>query len=140
MKNETTYPFVKTRNILLVEDDLVTTFITETLLKDHFNIKSVTSGYAALKELEDFKYDLVLMDINLGDINMDGIKTMRMIRSNRANANMKIIAVTAYSDNHRWFIEQGFNDLIIKPLTTEMLPRLKEHLKQGSSMKSFSLN
>jgi CheY-like chemotaxis protein len=129
-----------TKNILLVEDDLVTTFITESLLKQHYNIKSVSTGYAALKEMEEGKYDLVLMDINLGDINMDGIKTMRMIRNNPKHKQVRIIAVTAYSDNRKWFIEQGFNELIIKPLVEGMLPILEKHLQPLHLLKAFSMN
>jgi CheY-like chemotaxis protein len=71
---------------------------------------------------------------------MDGIKTMRMIRNNPKYRNLKIIAVTAYSDNRKWFIEQGFDELIIKPVVEAMIPALKDHLEKPDLLNAFSLN
>ena len=107
--------------ILVVEDDLITTFITSSFLKKHYNFDSVTSGYAALNALEENNYDVILMDINLGDLNMDGIKTMRQIRMDKKHRDSKIIAVTGFANNEKWYVNQGFDALFLKPLEEDKI-------------------
>jgi CheY-like chemotaxis protein len=107
------------KSILIVEDDPITTFITEKLLEPHFKVHSVNGGYEALSFLETNKVDVILMDINLSNINMDGIKTMHIIRNMHGRKHIKIIAVTAFSTNRTWYIQQGFDDMLLKPLEEE---------------------
>ena len=103
-------------NLLIVEDDPIQTFILDTMLRDNFTITSVDNGYAALEAIETQKFDVILMDINLGNPVMDGITTMRKIKFQRKHKNIKIIAVTASSDAKEWFIKQGFDGHYLKPL------------------------
>lgn len=111
----------KDTRILIVEDDEVTVFLHEKLLQGHCLVKSVRSGYEALNLLQKEAFDLILMDINLGDIHMDGIKTMRIIRKEPSQWHIKIVAVTAYANNRKWYMEQGFDELVLKPLTAASL-------------------
>lgn len=111
----------KTRNILIVDDDEFSIFLCETLFSRNFNITGVSNGYDALKILEEQKFDVVLMDINLGDMSMDGIRTMRMIRHNKKHNNLKIFAITAFSNDRNLYINQGFDDMFVKPLLEETL-------------------
>lgn len=114
--------FERVKSVLIVDDDEVTVFITEMLLNNHgFQTHLANSGYAALELLEEHSFDAILMDINLGDIHMDGIKTMRLIRQDKKFRDTRIFAVTSYSNNRKWFLEQGFNDLLIKPFVSEMI-------------------
>jgi len=103
-------------NILLVEDDMIHTFIAETCLKNHFNVDSVTNGHDALKAIEKKQYDVILMDINLNDHTLDGIQTMHRIKFKRQHRRVKIIAVTASSDAREWFVKQGFDGHYMKPV------------------------
>jgi CheY-like chemotaxis protein len=132
------------KSILIVEDDPITTFITEKLLEPHFTVFSVKGGYEALSFLETSKVDAILMDINLGNINMDGIKTMHIIRNMHGRKHIKIIAVTAFSTNREWYIQQGFDDMLLKPLDEEkILHAINKTLKKGVQGKFagvFSLN
>ena len=126
---------MKTLNILIVEDDPIHAFILETHLKNHFNCDSVTNGHDALAAIEKQKYNVNLMDINLNDSAMDGIKTMRTIRYNRKYRHTKIIAVTAASDDREWFMKQGFDGHYMKPMTEEGL--LEEINKQRQNTRSI---
>jgi CheY-like chemotaxis protein len=134
----------KTASILIVDDDPITIFITEKLLEPHFNIVSVNGGYDALRFLEKNKVDIILMDINLGNINMDGIKTMHIIRNMHGHKKVKIIAITAFSTNRTWYIQQGFDDMLLKPLEEKnTLQSINNALSQGTYGKFagvFSLN
>lgn len=116
----------KNGSILIVEDDQVSIFIAETVLGKEFETRSVTNGYDAVKVMEEMEFDIVLMDINLGDERMDGIRTMRIIKQNRKHKYVKIFAVTAYSDDEQWFLKQGFDGLFLKPVNEQMRSALKE--------------
>lgn len=112
-------PLHKIAHILAVDDDPISIMITETLLQKNFHVHSVTNGQEALEAMKEHHYDIVLMDINLGDETMDGIRTMQCIKQDSRYAGTKVFAVTSYSDNHEWYIAQGFDDLYTKPIIKE---------------------
>lgn len=120
-------------NILIVEDDLICGFLAETALKNHYHTTIVTNGYDALKAIEQQTYHLILMDINLNYPAMDGLKTMRTIKFNRKHKNIKILAVTASSDDKAWFLKQGFDGHIKKPLLEkEIVTEIDKHIKHNA--------
>lgn len=109
----------KAISILVVEDNPLDTLIVKTLLQNHFNLETVTNGYDALKIIEEIKFDIILMDINLGNENMDGTAVMKLIKGNEKHQAIKIFAVTAYAEDVNFFIEQGFDELYVKPVIKE---------------------
>ncbi|MBA3681821.1 MAG: response regulator [Bacteroidetes bacterium] len=114
----------KEKEILIVEDDPCYAFILEKTLSIFFNTTIVTSGYAALNAIEENIYDAILMDTNLGDANMDGLKTMLLIKQSNKHRGLKIFAMTAFSDAREWYMKQGFEDLFIKPIENERIINL----------------
>jgi len=121
----------KTKNILIVDDDQVSLFLCESILNPFYNTVSVTNGYDAIKMTEENKYDVILMDINLADMNMDGIRTMKMIRKNSKYRKAKIFAITSFSSNKQWFVNVGFDDLFLKPLSEgNIIERIGDELRR----------
>ena len=112
-------PKSKSISILVVEDNPLDKLIVQTLLQQHFTLEVVSNGYDALEIIEKIKFDIILMDINLGDDNMNGFDTMKLIRKNPAHKDLKIFAVTAYAESPEQFIEQGFDELYVKPVIKE---------------------
>jgi CheY-like chemotaxis protein len=109
----------KAISILVVEDNDLDTLIVKTLLQPYFNIETVSDGYDALNIIEEIRFDIILMDINLGDDTIDGVSLMKKIRKNEKHKNIKIIAVTAYSENKDLYYIEGFDDVYIKPVIKE---------------------
>ncbi|MGZ3882658.1 MAG: response regulator [Bacteroidia bacterium] len=109
------------QHILIVEDDRLSAFLAEKNLEGHFKTTVVTNGHSALEAVEQTKFDAILMDINLGDEMMDGLRTMRMIKQHIRHEKMKIFAITSVSDAREWYIKQGFEDLIMKPINEEKI-------------------
>jgi CheY-like chemotaxis protein len=109
----------KAISILVVEDNDLDTLIVKTLLQPYFNIETVSDGYDALNIIEEIRFDIILMDINLGDDTIDGVSLMKKIRKNEKHKNIKIIAVTAYSENKDLYFMEGFDDVYIKPVIKE---------------------
>lgn len=107
-------------NILVVEDDHIDILVVKALLDKHFNLQIVQNGQDALKTMENASFDIVLADINLGDGNVDGgIKLMKAIRENKKFDRTKVFAVTAYYEDRNFFMEQGFDELLTKPVIKE---------------------
>lgn len=111
----------KQTNILVVEDNLFDTLVVKVLLQKDFNIYTAKTSDGALKALEEQKIDIILMDINLGDNNMDGTALMKLIRENEKNQHIKIFALTAYQETGNFYIKQGFDEFYIKPIIKEEL-------------------
>lgn len=103
-------------SILIVEDNHLDILVLKVLLEKYFNLYIVTNGTDALYAAEEFVFDVILTDINLGDPNMDGVAVMKKIRENQKTRDIKIYAVTGYADNIDYLIEQGFNDVLTKPV------------------------
>ncbi len=105
-------------NILYVEDDKINALVMEKLLQSNFNITIAHSGEKAVEMASLFKYDLVLMDINLGDEHMDGTETMLQIKQMDSYKETKFFAVTSYAmpEDRQHFLEQGFDEYFSKPV------------------------
>ena len=81
--------------------------------KNKITASIVDDGFQAIKEIENNKYDIVLMDINMPEI--DGFETS--IRIKNINPNIPIIALTATDANEiKSRISQSeIDEIIVKP-------------------------
>ena len=112
--------------ILLVEDNKVNQFTFETLLNKIGikYIKIVNNGKEAIQELSENKYDLILMDIQMPELNgMEATKIIRNTTSPVLQHDIYIIALTAYSvkEYNDMYIKAGMNDIVEKPARREQL-------------------
>jgi len=120
---------IKNLNLLIVEDDEVSSQFLETILQD--SVREITfakNGIEAIKLCKNETHiDLVLMDVKMPV--MDGYSATREIR--KFNKDLIIIAQTAYAligDNEE-AIEAGCNDYISKPIDKQLLiEMINKHL------------
>ncbi|MBN1119080.1 MAG: PAS domain S-box protein [Bacteroidales bacterium] len=118
-------------SILIVEDDRHSINYLRILLEQFgTNIIHARSGYEALKILKDgTKFDLIIMDIQLTDIN--GLELTQAIRE--FNKEIPIIAETAFAQNadRETCLTAGCNDYITKPIDDEeLLALIGKHIKK----------
>lgn len=111
------------RKVLLADDDMRNVFALNTLLDEH-GMKVITAGDGkeALELLQqNSDIDIVLMDIMMPE--MDGYTAIRHIRSNRANASLPVIALTAkaMAEDREKCIAAGASDYITKPVDNNKL-------------------
>ena len=108
--------------VLMVEDNISNRTITKLFLKNRYEITEAADGITALALASKKQFDLVLMDINLGE-GIDGIETMKRLRDLKGYKNVPVIAVTAYvmSGDRARFLESGFDAYVPKPFTKEIL-------------------
>ena len=108
--------------VLLVEDNENTQFLIENLLEDAYTITVVSNAEEALLEAFNTEFDLVLMDINLGE-GANGADVLRELRAMPTYSNVPIAALTAYAlpgDKER-FLDMGFSAYLSKPFNAEEL-------------------
>ncbi|MBA3751003.1 MAG: response regulator [Nitrosopumilus sp.] len=107
----------KAKNILIVDDDTLNLKLIDSYLKElgFNNISVASNGIDAITKLQ-MKFDLILLDIGLPDIN--GIELCRQIRKLPYGKNVPIIAISAYENEVKEkCIAANMNCYIRKPLT-----------------------
>jgi len=112
------------RRILVVDDneDAANTLAMILKLEGHV-IAVVYSGAEALERVDEFKPDVVLLDIGLPGL--DGLQVAERIRADPANRNVRLVAITGYgkeADRARTR-EAGFTTHLVKPVDFADLQR-----------------
>jgi diguanylate cyclase (GGDEF)-like protein len=81
-----------------------------------FEVVEADSGFAAIELIERESFDLVLLDVMMPGI--DGIETLKRIRSQNSASVLPVIMVTAKSESGNIVdaLELGANDYVTKPV------------------------
>lgn len=117
---------------ILVVDDTPANLevITEILSSVGYEAATAISGDRALKRLQTYTPDLILLDVQMPGI--DGFETCRQIKSHPETAAIPVIFMTALSDTDSKVkgFDLGAVDYITKPFQeSELLARVKTHLQ-----------
>ncbi len=121
--------------LLLVEDNEGNRMIFKKILSKEYIVEEATDGVTALAMAEVNKYDLILMDINLGP-GIDGIETFRRIRQMPDHSEIPVVAVTAYglNEDRKRFLDYGFTDFHPKPIVRlEFLAMIKKLINKNQA-------
>ncbi len=119
--------------VLLVDDNPINRLVSSKLLAQRHNIsaESVNDGLEALQALRTQKYDLILMDCMMP--NMDGYEATQAIREGeggKQNKEVTIIALTANAnaleEDREKFLSSGMDDYISKPIQPHSIKRALE--------------
>jgi len=117
--------------ILLVDDNLLNLKVAEKLLKPYkFNITSVRSGLECLNYTKNKKYDLILLDHMMPE--MDGIHTLYNLKKRARGFDTPVVVLTAnvIEGSKEMYLREGFCDYLSKPIDQVELDRiLREQLK-----------
>ncbi len=105
-------------NVLAVEDNAMNRMLIAAYL-DEFGLSYdiVESGQEALERLVTSRYDLVLMDIVMPEL--DGVETTKRIRAMQGPlAEIPIVALTAYTmrDDKEKYLAAGLDGYVSKPI------------------------
>jgi len=107
--------------ILIVEDIESNRTLLRMFVCEHSNdIREAENGNQAIQVLQNFKPDVILMDISMPEL--DGFETAQILRKTNEYAQTPIIAVTAYATlNDRSKFSSVFSDYLTKPVTENAL-------------------
>ena len=112
----------KSGHILIIEDNEDTQYLLRYLLDKWYQVTIVARVDEALEKVTQFAFDLLLVDINLGE-ERTGVDLLNIIRGNDEYTHLPMLAITAYAmpgDNKR-FMSMGFNGYVSKPFTRREL-------------------
>lgn len=121
-------------NILLVDDDLASIAVLKKYIEEAgHNVTAVFDAKSALDKIRHFKYDIVVTDFNMPD--MDGIELTEEIL--KVEEDSIVILVTAYASVKSVVdaMRKGAYDYLSKPVNQdELLISIKRGLEQISMM------
>jgi CheY-like chemotaxis protein len=113
---------LKNKTALVADDDVRYIYsLTRSLENYGMHVVSAIDGKDALKQLDENKVDIVLMDMMMPE--MDGYESIRRIRKNNKYKRLPVIAVTAkaMTGDREKCINAGASDYITKPVDVDQL-------------------
>lgn len=115
--------------ILLVDDEpLITDSLTYSLKREGFQVQIAADGLSALKAVDDYKPDLIVLDLMLPDIS--GFEVCRRLRTTTSTP---VIMLTARGEeiDRVLGLEVGADDYLAKPFSfRELLARIQATLRR----------
>lgn len=116
--------------ILIVEDEIsLCDLIKRYLEKERFVVEVVTNYKSALRKIEDYDYDCILLDIMLPDGN--GLDLLRQIKNLKKTESVIIISAKDSIDDKVTGLELGADDYLPKPFhLAELIARIKSVIRR----------
>jgi len=110
--------FSEPLRVLSVEDNPETRLLLKHLLKESYEVVLVASAEEALSHVGSEPFDLLLVDIHLGE-GKSGTELLHLLREREPAREVPAIAVTAYSmpGDRADLLEEGFDGYVSKPFT-----------------------
>lgn len=121
---------VTKKHILVVDDVPANLKYAEQLLGDRYKLTLASSGMQALRFVQKFKPELILLDLNMPE--MDGCAVLGVLKSNPETDKIPVVILTAEVDTAMELkcLNLGAVDFIRKPFVTEiMLGRIETQLE-----------
>ncbi|MFP3155169.1 response regulator [Lachnospiraceae bacterium ZAX-1] len=115
--------------IIIVDDNIANLRIGKTALADTYDVFTVLSAAKLFDLLERNQPDMILLDVDMPE--MDGYKTIRILKSKPETRDIPVIFLTAKSDpdNELEGLSLGAIDYIAKPFLPPLLrKRVEVHL------------
>lgn len=112
-------------DVLVVDDTPMNLMVIRNLLKrTGIKLDEAGSGAECIEKASNKKYDLILLDYRMP--NMDGIETLKHLKSDIINTKIPVIALTAnaISGSRERFMKEGFDDYVTKPIDGEKLEKV----------------
>jgi DNA-binding response OmpR family regulator len=117
-------------SILVVEDDpIIRQTVEYTLKRSGFSVRSVADGSLAIPAAEEFRPDLILLDLMLPG--MDGYQIAEKMReTDKETAIIMVTALDTERDKVRG-LDAGADDYLTKPFSMEeLLARIRANLRR----------
>ena len=115
--------------VLIADDNKqIVSILSEYCKKNNFTVSTVFDGEAALKEIEENEFDIILLDVMMPK--KDGFDVCRQVRT---FSNVPIIMITARGEDYEKImgLEIGVDDYIVKPFSPgEIIARINAILRR----------
>ncbi len=118
--------------IMFVDDSNSILETAKGFLRDDFDVKLVKNGFTALARIQDFKPDLLFLDVIMPEF--DGYNTCLALKENPQFADMPIIILSGKDSPFDKAIgeQMGCDDYLTKPFEEDQLrEKIRQHLRRG---------
>ncbi len=123
------------RRILVIEDEQdIRELINYNLTREGYEVELAASGEEGLRRVRERRPDLVLLDLMLPGV--DGLEVCRRLKSDRQNAPIQIMMLTAKGEDADVVagLELGADDYVVKPFSPRvLLARVRAVLRRGET-------
>jgi two-component system OmpR family response regulator len=125
--------------ILVVEDNAqLARGLTAVLRGSGYAVDAVGDGAAAVAVLAAERFDLVILDLNLPD--MDGLDVLRRLRARQGSASVLVLSARGELDDRVRGLDLGADDYMTKPFDVDELEaRVRMLLRRQAGLKSTTL-
>ncbi len=116
--------------ILLVEDDQATCALLESSLGAQYIVEVGANGQSAIDLVEQFSYDLVLLDVGIPEV--DGISVCKRLRARGCQVPILLLTAKDKATDLVIGLDAGADDYMVKPFNiSELLARIRALLRRG---------
>jgi len=121
------------KNVLIVEDSKSIRSMMRVLLEeagDYFSVEA-GNGFEALKALPTRRFDLIITDINMPDIN--GLELISYVKSNQTYRDIPLIIVSTEKseEDKKRGLALGAAGYVVKPFTKDELREMVAIVLKG---------
>jgi two-component system, OmpR family, response regulator len=121
------------RMIVVEDDPLLAEGLTRALTRAGHGVEQATSGRQADLLLAEQKYDLVVLDIGLPDI--DGFEVLRRLRQRHSMTSVLVLTARDAIEDRVRGLDLGADDYLTKPFSlNEFEARVRALLRRGHSV------
>lgn len=125
---------MRSKKVLVAESDPIDrSSVVANLTESGHHVCAVSDGIAALQKVARDHYDLVITELNLP--RMGGIDLLKKIREHNESLPVVFITANAGVNEAVEAMKLGAYDVIIKPLTLEVLGIITSQLSEGVSVR-----
>ncbi|GHV46519.1 response regulator [Synergistales bacterium] len=124
--------------IMMVDDNLANLKVGKSILSDTYTTLTVPSAAKMLELLEQYKPDLILLDIDMPDI--DGYEAIKILKARGDTKDIPVIFLTAKNDSESELegLSLGAVDYISKPFSPPLLKkRIELHMLVESQKRTL---
>ena len=126
------------KKILIVDDDpAICKLLEKVMHSNELETTTVNCGMDALSILKNHTFDLILMDIMLGD--MEGFEVIKRLRNQGISTPVMIVSGRNEDYDSLYGLSLGADDYITKPFgSAELLARIRTSLRHSTRMNTSS--
>lgn len=109
------------KKILVIDDELTMTTLLEFFLSNNYDVKATSSATEALEWLDNNLPDLIISDIQMGD--MDGFTFLKNVRMRGYTKHTPIVMLSSNAESKERIksYKLGAQDYVTKPFNPEEL-------------------
>jgi two-component system, OmpR family, response regulator len=119
------------RAVVVDDEDSLTDLLSMALRYEGWDVRIASDGSAAMREIREFKPDVVVLDIMLPDI--DGVQVLTRLRADRIQVPILFLTAKDSLDDRIAGLTVGGDDYVTKPFSLEeLVARLRGLIRRSN--------